>query len=226
MKTDCVCIINARKGSTRYADKHLVDINGKPLIRRAFERAKKSEVFDNILLSTNCPDCISEAKAAGVDYFERDEKLCRDISGLSTAFMDAVEKSVDIYGKLHRWGCMFQPTHFMVTVDYLKTAYELICSMPMNSIAQLAHDSKQWHNLSLGIPTNLASSDDQPFGMVECLSHEVPWFYDLRPGAAILEKKMLVYHNILDEVSVDIHNERDVERAQLLHKWAFPEECE
>ena len=73
-------------------------------------------------------------------------------------------------------------------------------------------------------PSINESNDDQHYGMIENTSHAVPWFYDLRPGAAILEKKMLQHHDTLGELAFDIHTIDDVAVAKAL--WSILEKRE
>ena len=197
---DAICIIMARRESTRLIEKHIQEIEGVTLIRRAIDKVLEANLFDHVLLSTNCPDCMREAENAGVDYFERAPELCQQNACLANAFRDAVDKSVEIYGKLHRWGCFFQPTHFLVSVEFLRKMYDII-SNPA---------------------TDNPRASDQPWSSVITgadSSGLFPWFVDLRPGVAACRQRVLDYFEFKDEISVDIHNQQDLERARLLYKW-------
>lgn len=52
-KLKIIAIIPARGGSKRIPNKNIKIFNGKPLISYAIEEAKKSKVFDNIVVSTD-----------------------------------------------------------------------------------------------------------------------------------------------------------------------------
>ena len=48
--TQYLAIIPARYASTRFPGKPLVDLNGKPMIQRVYEQAKK--VLDTVIVAT------------------------------------------------------------------------------------------------------------------------------------------------------------------------------
>ncbi len=53
MKKKIIAMIPARAGSQRLKLKNLAIINGKPLVYYAIEAAKKSKVFDKIVLNSD-----------------------------------------------------------------------------------------------------------------------------------------------------------------------------
>ena len=48
-----VAIIPARFASTRFPGKPLVDLGGKPMIQRTYERVKSVDGFDRIVIATD-----------------------------------------------------------------------------------------------------------------------------------------------------------------------------
>ncbi|MBP6485927.1 MAG: pseudaminic acid cytidylyltransferase, partial [Moraxella sp.] len=48
-----VCIIPARGGSKRIPRKNIKDFCGKPMLARAIETAKNSQLFEQIIVSTD-----------------------------------------------------------------------------------------------------------------------------------------------------------------------------
>ena len=190
--TNMIAVIPARKDSERLKDKHLQEINGVRLMERAINRCQESGLFDEIAVITNCDVCLAIAEQEDVTGIRRPDKLCTAKSGLGNVFMDAIDH-VRKEWRYYRWGCLFQPTHFLVSDRYLWKCYDYLSQ-----------------------PQTNAFNHDQHYGSVEAVSHGFPWFYDLRPGAAILEKKMLQHHDLLGEVTVDIHTAEDVKLAELL----------
>ena len=47
-----LCVIPAKGGSKRLKNKNILELNGKPLVGLAVEKASQSEIFDEIVLST------------------------------------------------------------------------------------------------------------------------------------------------------------------------------
>ena len=54
MKNNIVCVIPARGGSKRIPKKNIKDFFGKPLIAYSIKVAQESNLFDKIIVSTDC----------------------------------------------------------------------------------------------------------------------------------------------------------------------------
>jgi len=76
-----ICLIPARKGSKRIKNKNIKIFFGKPLISYAINVAKKSNLFDKIIVSTDCIKIkkISEKFGAEVPFI-RPNNLSNDKS--------------------------------------------------------------------------------------------------------------------------------------------------
>ena len=62
MRKKIIAMIPARAGSQRLKLKNLAIINGKPLVYYAIKAAKKSKIFDKIVLSTDDQKIIKRCK--------------------------------------------------------------------------------------------------------------------------------------------------------------------
>lgn len=187
-----LCVIPARQGSKRLPNKHIRRVNGVPLIERAIDRAVAASMFDRIVLTSDCVTCLNTGVERGIDIVYRPAAMCHDYSGLGNAFIHAIEYAQKRWG-MFRYACLFEPSAFLVSADYLKRAYRTLTT-PL--IDKLAHD--------------------QPYGAVRSQNLLLPSFYDLRPGACYLEQKVFNYHESLGERVVDIHDESDLEYAELV----------
>ena len=74
-KQRIVAMIPVRMGSTRLAMKNLAILNGKPLIYYSINAAKKSGVFDSIVINSESDIFGVIAKRYGVDFYKRPAKL-------------------------------------------------------------------------------------------------------------------------------------------------------
>jgi len=74
-KEKIVAMIPARMGSTRLARKNLALINGEPMIYYPIAAAKKSGVFDEIVLNSENEVFAEIAGRYGVKFYHRPEKL-------------------------------------------------------------------------------------------------------------------------------------------------------
>ena len=76
-----VAIIPARGGSKRIPRKNIKSFNGKPMIAWTIEKIKKSNFFDEIIVSTDDLEIISVAKKLGVKVpFQRSKDLSDDFT--------------------------------------------------------------------------------------------------------------------------------------------------
>ena len=72
-------LICARKGSKRLPDKNLRKINNKTLLSHTIEHARKINIIDKIILSTDCPTIAEEGQICGAEVpFMRPEELAKD----------------------------------------------------------------------------------------------------------------------------------------------------
>ena len=62
-----ICIIPARKGSKRIKNKNLKKILNKPLLVHVIGLAKKSKLFNRIIVSTDCKKIANLAKKNGAE---------------------------------------------------------------------------------------------------------------------------------------------------------------
>ena len=74
-----ICIIPARIGSKRIKEKNIRSFLGKPMIEYAIEVAKKSELFEKIIVSTDSEKVKNIALNSGADVpFLRPQNLSED----------------------------------------------------------------------------------------------------------------------------------------------------
>ncbi len=79
-----LAIIPARSGSTRIANKNIIDFNGKPLISYALNAIKNSKIFDKIHVSTDSEAYADIIKELGYEIdFLRCSKMSKDEVGIS-----------------------------------------------------------------------------------------------------------------------------------------------
>ena len=199
VNNDIICIIMALNRSSRTPGKNLADIHGKSVAARAIDTVLDAQLFDHVILSSDHPELLGIAREAGIDIINRDPALCGSTSCLANAFRDNVEQSIAMYGKLHRWGCLFMPTHFLVSAEFLHRQYRII--------SNVSDDNPR--------------ASDQPVSAINYGGDSglFPWFYDLRPGVVACRPKVLDYHKTKDVLSVDIDRPEDLERARLIYKW-------
>ncbi|MEO5368205.1 MAG: acylneuraminate cytidylyltransferase family protein [Magnetococcus sp. WYHC-3] len=73
-------LIPARSGSKRIQGKNMALLNGKPLLQYAIESALESEMFNEIVVTSNWRECQNLALKFGVAYLSRPDEICHDHS--------------------------------------------------------------------------------------------------------------------------------------------------
>ena len=74
-----ICSICARGGSKGVAGKNLRLLLGKPLLAHSIEQARASRLFDAIAVSSDAPEILAAARAAGADVLvERPAEMASD----------------------------------------------------------------------------------------------------------------------------------------------------
>ncbi len=88
-----LAIIPARSGSTRLKNKNILNFHGKPMIAWTIEAAKKSNIFDYILVSTDSKKISTISKKYGAKVpFLRDKKLSDNFTSVHDVSYDAILK--------------------------------------------------------------------------------------------------------------------------------------
>ena len=120
-----ICIIPARIGSKRIKEKNIVKLFGKPLISHVIDEVKKSNVFDEIIVSTDSSKIIKIALKRGAKiYFKRPKKLCKD----NTTTLEIIRHSVKyIFNKKIKISniCCIYPTAILLKASHIKKSYAI-----------------------------------------------------------------------------------------------------
>ena len=76
-----LCVIPARGGSKRIPKKNIKPFFGKPLIAYSIENALKSNLFDNVIVSTDSDEIAKVALKYGAKVHMRPKELADDYTG-------------------------------------------------------------------------------------------------------------------------------------------------
>lgn len=226
MKKKSLAVITARGGSKRIPRKNIRDFCGKPIITYSIEAALKSEIFDEIMVSTDD----EKIKDIAVEYgakvpFMRSEKTSNDYAATHEVLLEVLDeyKKRDIYFENI---CCIYPTAPFVTQYRLKEAYVLLEKQNADSVvtvtafsfppqrALLYKDSF----LKYQYPENqLVRSQD-----LEKIYHDAGQFYFMKTDRFLDEKKLVMKKTapiILDDLEVqDIDNETDWLLAEMKYR--------
>ena len=87
-----ICFIGAREGSKGVPKKNIRMFNGKPLIAYTIESALKSNIFENVIVSTESEEIAKIAKKYGAEVpFMRPKKLATDKAGMYQVILNGIK---------------------------------------------------------------------------------------------------------------------------------------
>lgn len=130
-----IAIIPARAGSKRIKHKNTKLFSGKPLIAYSIEAAKQSGLFDQIVVSTDCPDIAKLSIDLGASVpFMRPEELSDDFTGTREVINHAIKAMQEQSHELDYCCCIYATAPF-VQVEYIKKGIELLQAQPEKAFA-------------------------------------------------------------------------------------------
>lgn len=137
MEERILAIIPARSGSKGLKDKNIRILNGKPLIAYTIEAALKSNVFEDIIVSTDSEKykVISEEYGAWVPFL-RSKELAMDTTSTNDVIDDIILKLKAI-GKEYDSFIILQPTSPLRDEEDIKNAVKMFNEKQANSVVSM-----------------------------------------------------------------------------------------
>jgi pseudaminic acid cytidylyltransferase len=118
-----LAVIPARGGSKRIPKKNIKEFIGKPIIAYSIEAAKQSQLFDEIIVSTDDEEIAEIAKQYGASIpFMRPENLADDYTGVTPVIRHAANWFTENGNKPDNICCLFSTAPF-IQVKYIQEAY-------------------------------------------------------------------------------------------------------
>ncbi len=225
-----LCTICARGGSKGVKNKNIKPINGKPLIAYTIEQAKKSGLFEHVIISTDSDEIAKVSKEYGAEvFFKRSPEMASDTAGKLDVIKDAFIKSEAFYKQ---------------EFDYL---IDLDATSPLREVADIISAFEQFlrddnDNLITGMPSrrspyfNLVEYDEN--GKVTLSKQleksvlrrqDAPSTYDMNASIYIWKRGVILNESSIflnktglyimpEERSIDIDNELDFKFVEFMLK--------
>lgn len=222
-----LAIIPARSGSKGLKDKNIKLLNGKPLIAYTIEAAINSNVFEDIIVSTDSVKYADISKEYGADVpFLREESLASDIATTEAVVIDMIEK-LKLMNKEYDYFVILQPTSPLRDSNNIKEAIDLLLDNDLKSVVSV---SKAEHSLAI---YNTLKEDLSLEGFLKKSDNkrrqELDTYYRINGAIYIIEiNEYLISKNFYGERSrayimdnkdsIDIDNDLDFKIAELLLK--------
>lgn len=217
-----VAIITARGGSKRIPRKNIKPFLGKPIIEYSIEAALQSDMFHEVMVSTDDEEIAEVARKAGAQVpFFRSEDTSNDYATTAEVLAEVLE-SYDRIGKRFDQMCCIYPTAPFVTANAIKTAMMLLeqekadACIPVVKFSfppqrcVVIHENR----LQPKWPENmkLRSQDLEPF------YHDCGQFYCLNTKS-FMEQKAIWMKNVVPFVQ----DESNVQDIDTIEDWKIAE---
>ena len=121
----CVALIPARGGSKEIPKKNIKKFLGKPIIKYVIQVAKKSNLFQKVIVSTDSQKIANIAKKEGVLVHMRNKKLSKDNVTTAEVVLDVIKNKKFNYFYPSKICCLY-PTSVFVTLRLLKKANKIL----------------------------------------------------------------------------------------------------
>ena len=190
----CLALIPARGGSKRIPKKNIKDFLGKPIISYSIEAATSSNIFDEIMVSTDSEKIAEIAGQFGAKTpFIRSEKNSDDFAGTADVILEVLQKYEEI-GVRFDYVCCIYATAPFVTSELLKKGYELVKNEQTDSVfpatnfdfpIQRGFSVKEQGDIDLLFPNKILERSQD----LEPIYHDTGQFYWL-DVAVFLKKKI------------------------------------
>lgn len=221
-----LAVIPARGGSKRILRKNIKQFCGKPILSYSIEAAIQSQLFDEVMVSTDDEEIASIAKQWGASVpFLRSMETSGDHATTADVLLEVVENYRQIKREFFYICCIY-PTAPFATGEKLKKAFarleesgaDALVPVVAFSYPPLRGLTVQEDRLRMMWPENesVRSQDLPP------LYHDCGQFYFVRTDALLRERTLFCQKTVpmfLSELEVqDIDNEIDWELAELKYE--------
>lgn len=221
-----LAIIPARGGSKRIPRKNIKDFLGKPIIAYSIEIALKSELFDEVMVSTDDAEIADVALKYGANVpFMRSKENADDFASTSDVLIEVVSIYKTIQLTFENLCCIY-PTSPLISSKKLNEAYSKFLNENLSSLFPVVKYSyppqrglKFCNNRIKMLNDEYMNTRSQD---LEAIYHDAGQFYFLKTDVLIKEKKLFCENSgavILSELEVqDIDNETDWNLAEIKYK--------
>lgn len=218
-----IAIIPARGGSKRIPQKNIKDFCGRPILSYSIEAARSSELFDEVMVSTDDGEIAEIAKQFGASVpFLRGAAASGDYATTTDVLLEVLEMYRE-RGSTFSMLCYIYPTAPFVTAEKLRQAYQMLQDSGADALLPVVPYSYpplrgltiQEDRVQMKWPENtfVRSQDLEP------IYHDSGQFCFLRTEVLLRERNILCSNMVpmvLSDLEVqDIDNETDWELAEL-----------
>lgn len=226
MECKTVAIITARGGSKRIPKKNIKEFCGKPILAYSIKAALDSQVFDEVMVSTDSEEIAEVARQYGAKVpFLRSEKTSGDFATTADVLLEVLEEYMKIGRTFDYMACIY-PTAPFVTAEKLSNSLKLLqkekAAMTMPVVA-FSYPPQRGYVLQEGrLEMKWKENFNKRSQDLEKIYHDCGQFYFFEVEQYMKQKGQIkegIVPIIVDEMEVqDIDNETDWKMAELKYK--------
>lgn len=188
-----IAIIPARGGSKRIPRKNIKPFMGKPIIAYSIEAAMQSELFDEVMVSTDDEEIAEIARKYGAKVpFMRSAETSNDYAGTADVILEVLKKYKDLGREFDTICCIYSTAPF-VTSGRLMEAYSKLTDgidFVFTCVAYSYPVQRSLHivdgKISMVYPEYAASRSQD----LEPIYHDAGQFYVARVESFVQEKTL------------------------------------
>ena len=217
-----ICIIPAKAASQRLPKKNILKICGKSAITYVIEAAQESDIFSNIIVSTESAEVQAVSEKSNVTVHKRADYLAHDPYGVVDVVLDVLQSNLEY--RNHDELCILLPTSPLIQGLDIINAYNHFKNHKINtlfSVSESAHSAFR----SITIKDGLIYPIFEQF--ITKKSQELEPTYDINAAISILDMKVFLKeksyfikpigaYELPSEKAVDIDTAFDFEFATFL----------
>jgi len=219
-----LCIIPARGGSKRIPRKNIKDFLGKPIISYSIKSAIESNLFDEVIVSTDDEEIAEISKSYGARVpFLRSKKNSSDIATTFDVLKEVFEKLED-QNQYFEYCCCIYPCAPFVKSDILLASFK---KMKKNNFDSIFPIIKYGHPIQRALKINLEGQvqyNSSEYALtrsqdLEEMFHDAGQFYWMRVTEILKYRKVVTENSggieITELEAQDIDSEMDWKLAEL-----------
>ena len=134
MNKECIAIIPARGGSKRIPGKNIKNFLGKPIINYSIDAALKSNLFNEIMVTTDDNEIsdISIKAGASVPFF-RSKENSNDSAGISEVLIEVIKSYMEL-GIYFKYLCCILPTAIFIKPERIIEGINILKNNNFDSV--------------------------------------------------------------------------------------------
>ena len=144
MNNNTIAIIPARGGSKRIPRKNIKDFLGRPIIANSIKAAIDSNLFDEVMVSTDDEEIADVAIKLGARVpFFRSLQNSTDFAGTAEVLMEVL-RNYEQQGRKFKNACCIYPASPLISVQSLTEAHTLLESNKFDNVFPICQFSSQF----------------------------------------------------------------------------------